>query len=84
LLLNVLLLRSVAVAKRAAIDQYCLPARPTAANTLQVAAGMDGARFKVPLDTKCVISGTFFPANLLARYRKKPHSTKLTTKTKVI
>jgi len=27
---------------------------------------MDGARFNVPLDTKYVISETFFPANLLA------------------
>jgi len=28
-------------------------------------------RFYVPLDTKYVISETFFPANLLARYWKE-------------
>jgi len=30
---------------------------------------MDGARFYVPLDTKQVISETFFTANVLACYR---------------
>jgi len=32
------------------------------------ATRMDGARLNVPVDTKQVISETFFPANLLARY----------------
>ena len=38
---------------------------------------MDGARLNVPLDTKQVISETFFPANLLAQYWKatKPNKT---------
>jgi len=40
---------------------------------------MDGwARFNGPLDTKWVISKTFFPATLLARYWKLLNPTKLT------
>ena len=43
-----------------------------------------GARFCVPLDTEQVISETIFPANLLARYGKKPKPNKTNnTNTKV-
>ena len=53
--------------------------RPSGARCDVVGRWMDGARFSVPLDTKSIISETYLPANLFARYWQNPNPTKLTT-----